>query len=102
VLALRTLAGDVVSDRAAQAGAEGDDEVSLMLTAYLMEKFGPRLGREELAKVLGVTPKTLEKKVYMGTLGVTTYKDQGKVWADCRDVAEYLDACRAKAKAEAA
>jgi hypothetical protein len=28
VLALRTLAGDVVSDRAAQAGAEGDDEVS--------------------------------------------------------------------------
>ena len=76
--------------------------MSLMLTAYLMERYGPRLGREELAEVLGVTPKTLEKKVYMGTLGVTTYRDQGKVWADCRDVAEYLDECRARAKAEAA
>jgi len=76
--------------------------VSLMLTAYLMERYGPRLGREELAQVLGVTPKTLEKKIYMSTLGVTTYKDQGKVWADCRDVAEYLDECRARAKVEAA
>ena len=76
--------------------------MSLMLQAYLLEKYGPRLGREELAEVLGVTPRTLEKKVYMGTLGVATYKDQGKLWADARDVAEYLDACRAKAKAEAA
>jgi len=76
--------------------------MSLMLTAYLLERYGPRLGREELAAVLGVTPKTLEKKIYAATLGVTTYKDQGKVWADCRDVAEYLDACRARAKAEAA
>jgi hypothetical protein len=73
--------------------------MSLMLTAYLFETYGPRLGREELAAVLGVTPRTLENKVYMGTLGVTTYKDNGKVWADARDVAEYLDACRTRAKA---
>jgi hypothetical protein len=76
--------------------------MSLMLTAYLLERYGPRLGREDLAQVLGVTPKTLEKKIYQSTLGVATYKDQGKVWADARDVAEYLDACRARAKAEAA
>jgi len=76
--------------------------MSLMLTAYLMERYGPRLGREDLAAVLGVTPRTLEKKIYTATLGVATYKDQGKVWADARDVAEYLDACRARAKAEAA
>ena len=75
--------------------------MSLMLTAYLLERYGPRLGREDLAQVLGVTPKTLEKKIYQSTLGVATYKDQGKVWADARDVAEYLDACRARAKAEA-
>ncbi len=76
--------------------------MSLMLTAYLLETYGPRLGREELAAVLGVTPRTLEKKIHQSTLGVATYKDNGKVWADARDVAAYLDACRQRAKAEAA
>jgi hypothetical protein len=76
--------------------------MSLMLTAYLLERYGPRLGREDLAAVLGVTPRTLEKKIYTATLGVATYKDNGKLWADARDVAEYLDECRARAKAEAA
>jgi hypothetical protein len=76
--------------------------MNLMLTAYLLERYGPRLGREELAQVLGVTPKTLEKKIYAATLGVATYRDHGKVWADARDVAEYLDECRKRAKAEAA
>jgi hypothetical protein len=75
--------------------------MSLMLTAYLMEKYGPRLGTDELAQVLGISVKTLGNKLYRGEVEITTYKDQGKVWADCRDVAEYLDACRAKAKAEA-
>lgn len=72
--------------------------MSLMLTAYLMERYGPRLGREELATVLGITPRTLENKFYRGDLGVPMYKDSGKLWADCRDVAQYLDECRAKAK----
>ncbi len=76
--------------------------MSLMLTAYLMEKYGPRLGTDELAQVLGISVKTLGNKLYRGEVEIATYKDQGKVWADCRDVAEYLDACRAKAKAEAA
>jgi hypothetical protein len=72
-----------------------------MLTAYLLEKYGPRLGREDLAQVIGTTPRTLENKAYRGTLGVTTYRDQGKLWADARDVAAYLDECRARAKADA-
>lgn len=75
--------------------------MSLMLTAYLMERYGPRLGTEELAEVLGMSPRTLGNKLYRGEVPVPTYKDSGKVWADCRDVAEYLDACRAKAKADA-
>lgn len=75
--------------------------MSLMLTAYLMERYGPRLGTEELAEVLGMSPRTLGNKLYRGEVPVPTYKDSGKVWADCRDVAEYLDACRAKAKLEA-
>jgi len=76
--------------------------MSLMLTAYLIEKYGPRLGTDELAQVLGISVKTLGNKLYRGEVPLPTYKDQGKTWADCRDVAEYLDACRAKAKAEAA
>jgi hypothetical protein len=75
--------------------------MSLMLQAYLLEKYGPRLNTDELAQVLGVTPKTLGNKLYRGEVEILTYKDQGRVWADARDVAEYLDACRAKAKAEA-
>lgn len=76
--------------------------MSLMLQAYLLEKYGPRLGTEELAEVLGMSPRTLGNKLYRNEVPVPTYKDSGKVWADCRDVAEYLDACRAKAKADVA
>lgn len=72
--------------------------MSLMLQAYLLEKYGPRLGTDQLAEVLGLSPRTLGNKVYRGEVPLPVYKDQGKVWADCRDVAEYLDACRAKAK----
>jgi predicted site-specific integrase-resolvase len=75
--------------------------MSLMLQAYLLEKYGPRLGTDELAQVLGISVKTLGNKLYRGEVPIVTYRDQGKVWADCRDVAEYLDACRARAKAEA-
>ena len=75
--------------------------MNLMLTAYLLERYGPRLGREELAQVLGVTPRTLENKLYRGEVPLPTYKDNGKVWADVRDVAAYLDECRARAKSEA-
>jgi hypothetical protein len=75
--------------------------MSLMLQAYLLERYGPRLGTDQLAEVLGISVKTLGNKLYRDEVPIVTYKDQGKVWADCRDVAEYLDACRAKAKAEA-
>jgi hypothetical protein len=75
--------------------------MNLMLTAYLLERYGPRLGTDELAQVLGVTPKTLGNKLYRGEVPLPTYKDNGKVWADVRDVAAYLDECRARAKSEA-
>lgn len=75
--------------------------MNLMMQAYLMEKYGPRLGTDELADVLGVTVKTLGNKLYRGEVPIPHYKDQGKVWADVRDVAEYLDRCRADAKAKA-
>ena len=75
--------------------------MSLMITAYLMEKYGPRLGTEELAEVLGMSPRTLGNKLYRGEVPVPTYKDLGMVWADCWVVAVFLVACRATAKLDA-
>lgn len=75
--------------------------MSLMIELYLLEKYGPRLGTDELAEVLGVTKKTLGNKLYRGEVAIPHYKDHGKVLADVRDVAEYLDRCRADAKAKA-
>jgi hypothetical protein len=75
--------------------------MSLMITAMLLEKYGPRLSTRDLGDVLKINYRTIENKIYRGELGIVTYRDQGKVWADCRDVAEYLDECRSRAKAEA-
>lgn len=73
--------------------------MSLMLYAYLLEKYGPRLSMEQLAIELGVARNTVYNQVSAGTFSVPTYTDGGKRWADARDVAAYFDACRARATA---
>jgi hypothetical protein len=75
--------------------------MSMITEMWLLEKYGPRLGTEELAEVLLVTVKTLGNKLYRGEVPIPTYKDHGKVVADFRDVAEYIDKRRAEAKAMA-
>lgn len=68
--------------------------MSFLSQAYLLEKYGPRLSMQDLAKVLGVAYGTLRNRLSAGTLKVRTYVDGGTRYADFRDVAEYLDACR--------
>lgn len=68
--------------------------MSLVTQAMIFEKYGPRLTTEQLAGVLGVSVKTLYNQITAGTLGVKTYLDAGKRWADYRDVAEYFDRVR--------
>lgn len=68
--------------------------MSLMIQAYLLEKYGPRLDAKDMADLLEVEPKTIYNKISANTLGIKTYSDGGKTWADIRDVAAYLDSLR--------
>ena len=72
--------------------------MSLMIQAYLLEKYGPRLNSEQLAEVLSIKPGTLYNQVSAGTCPVRTYVDGGRRWADIRDVAEAFDRLRATAQ----
>lgn len=71
--------------------------MSLLTQAYLLEKYGPRLDLEQLGQVLSRAKNTMYNQVSKGTLEVPTYLEGGKRFADYRDVATYLDACRARA-----
>ncbi|MEN9905598.1 MAG: hypothetical protein RLZZ555_2163 [Pseudomonadota bacterium] len=72
--------------------------MSMLHQFYLLEKFGPRLRVEQLADALGLTTAAINRRISDGTLGIPTYIDSGKRWADARDVAEYFDAMRAEAR----
>lgn len=71
--------------------------MSLMTQAYLLERYGPRLGIPQLVEVLGMAERTIYNGISAKTFPVPTYIDGGRRWADYRDVATYLDECRAKA-----
>lgn len=67
--------------------------MSLLTQAMIFERYGPRLGVEQLAEVLGVSKGALYNQFSAGTCPVKTYLDQGKRWADYREVARHLDDC---------
>jgi Helix-turn-helix domain len=68
--------------------------MSLITQAFIVERYGLRLTAEQLAEVLGITKPSLYNQISAGTCPVKTYLDGGKRYADYRDVAEHLDACR--------
>jgi len=71
--------------------------VSLATQAFIFERYGPRLDMSQLAAVLDIQKTTLANKVSAGTCPIKTYLDQGKRWADYRDVAKHFDNMRSKA-----
>ena len=71
-----------------------------MTQAWLMDKFGPRLSVDNLAQVLGMARSTINNQISEGNFPVPTYRDNGKRWADYRDVDAYLDKCREAASTE--
>ena len=75
--------------------------MSLMTQVIVAETYGLRLNTEQIAKVLGITKASLYNQISAGACPIKTYLDGGKRWADYRDVAEHLDACRAHASASA-
>lgn len=70
---------------------------SLVTQIIVADKYGLRLGIEQLAECLGMSKGAIYNQVSAGTFPVPTYIDGGKRWADFRDVAQYLDQCRAAA-----
>lgn len=71
--------------------------MSLLTQAYLLDKYGPRLTIDQLSEVLGMPTGTIYNQVSARTFTLPTYLDGKRRWADYRDVATYLDECRAKA-----
>jgi hypothetical protein len=73
---------------------------SLVTQFFLLEKYGPRLDTTQLGEVLGLSAGVVRNKISANTLGIKTYVD-GQRYADYRDVAEYIEACRERAKEQA-
>lgn len=74
---------------------------SVLMQFLVAEKYGPRLNMDQLAELLGIARGTLHNQVSAGKFPIATYLDQGRRWADCRDVAAHLDACRERARVAA-
>lgn len=72
--------------------------MSLLSHFYFLEKYGPRLDVEQMADAMGLTTSAIHRRISDGTLGIPTYVDSGKRWADARDMAEYFDTMRAEAR----
>lgn len=69
---------------------------------WLLDKYGPRLGTSELARVLSYkSTHQVRNEISAGTFPVPTAKKgsgrRSPRYADARDVAAYLDATRPKA-----
>jgi len=75
--------------------------MSLLSAAYMLERYGLRLNIEQMAEVLGMSPGAVRNQVSAETFPLPTYLDGGRRWCDYRDVADYLDSCRERAKAKA-
>jgi hypothetical protein len=75
--------------------------MSLVIDAFLLEKYGPRLDTEQLAEVLGTTAGTIRNQISAGTFPVKTYTDGNRRFADYRDVSAFFDEARMRAVAAA-
>ena len=74
---------------------------SLVTQMIVAERYGVRLSIEQLAGVLGISKGTVYNQLSADTFAIPTYLDNGKRFADYRDVAAHLDACRDRARAAA-
>lgn len=72
--------------------------MSIVTQMIIAERYGVRLNMEQLADALGLKRSTVYSRVAEGTLGIMTYVDCGKRWADFRDVAAHFDQCREDAR----
>lgn len=69
--------------------------MSLMVTAHLLDRYGPLLTTEELAGVLKISVNTLYNKTSSREIALPKVKHGKNVWYKAEDVAAYLDDLRA-------
>ncbi|MEJ5028632.1 hypothetical protein [Comamonas sp. MYb69] len=80
--------------RATVAASPETSSPSLVTQMLVAEKYGLRLDINQLAKVLGISPGTVLNRISANTFGIQTYIDNGKRYADFRDVAKHFDTIR--------
>ena len=83
--------------RATTATPPASTGPSLVTQMFVAEKYGLRLDVQQLAKLLDITPGTVLNRISCNTFGIPTYIDNGKRYADYRDVAAHFDNVRANA-----
>lgn len=71
--------------------------MSIVTTALLFDRYGPRLNMDQLSDMMQIAPTTLYNQISAGSCPVKTYREGKARFADVRDVAEYLDQVRALA-----
>jgi len=70
----------------------------LVVQMIIAERYGVRLNIDELAELLDLGKSTIYNQISAGTFPIATYLDCNKRYADYRDVAAHLEACRDKAR----
>lgn len=69
--------------------------MSIVHEALVFDRYGPRLTVTQLSDALGLAEQTIHNQIGKGIFRIRTYLDGGRRYADYRDVAQYLDDCRA-------
>lgn len=70
---------------------------SLVTQMCIFEKYGARLGTDQLAELLGQSRGGVLNAISARTFPIPTYLEGQRRFADFRDVAAHLDAQRAQA-----
>lgn len=73
--------------------------MSLLTTAYLLEKYGPLLTEEQVGEVLHMAAGTVRNQRVLGSFPIRGVKSGGKVVFHAADVAEHVDGMRGALRA---
>lgn len=74
--------------------------MSIVTQAIIADKYGLRLTVEQLGECIGLARNTIYNQLAKGEFHIPTYLDGGNRFCDYRDVAAYIDDCRARAKTQ--
>lgn len=72
--------------------------MSMLTTAYLLDKYGALLTVDNLAAEFHAAPKTIHNQISAGRFPIPTTIEQGKRVASASDVAAYLETVRQRAE----